>query len=378
MAIMTCLRIAVLSLLVQGTSGKYRGDIVRAGTMAGGHMVERGFVTCVSGQDDQEVKILEQSIRRLRALGNPDPIEVFHVATVSEEQAKPVTKLSRVTVVDLTERITKKELAAVKGDVKKYRPMCRTMAILHTTFSKVAWFNHDVTFFKNPHHLWSFPSVDDSGMLFFHERPAMPKKAHLKRHSKLCNDVEDFAAGNGLTLMSDFRSRHHALCRGNQQSVQSSAVLFYDQSKPSAQKALKMLKTLHIQFLVTGKLEEWHIADKELPWIAAELSNQTGSMFSSMRPQYLVKQGLESPKQCYCGVQGDPESEDEVLYSEGYAIWSSECSESDSVTTKTFGYDQAETGTNQVCSASFLKEHKKRPLNEQELAVLRSFSQLWI
>merc|ERR1719161_1553756 len=155
----------------------------------------------------------------------------------------------------------------------------------------------------NPHNLWSFPNIDESGMLFFHERPATPKNAHLKRHSMLCNDIEDFAAGNGLGMLSDFRTRHRALCRGKSQSVQSSAVMFYDQTKPSAQKALKMLKTLHIQFLVAGKLDEWHIADKELPWIAAELSNQTGSLFSSVRPQYLVKQGLESDRQCYCGVQ---------------------------------------------------------------------------
>merc|ERR1719380_510957 len=113
------LRFLLLALVGPFTFAKpQRGDIVRGGTSSGKKLAETGFVTCSNGQGDEGT--LEQAIRRLRALGNSDPVEVFHVGGVLDDEAKAkLSQISRVHIVALESRLTKKEVAAVQGKTKK-------------------------------------------------------------------------------------------------------------------------------------------------------------------------------------------------------------------------------------------------------------------
>merc|ERR1719160_372667 len=116
----------IILVLPSITAKPQRGEMVRGGSAHGKKLAETGFVTCSNGQGDEGT--LEQAIRRLRALGNSDPVEVFHVGGVLDEEAKTkLSQISRVHVVALESRLTKKEVAAVSGETKKYIPTCRTM-----------------------------------------------------------------------------------------------------------------------------------------------------------------------------------------------------------------------------------------------------------
>lgn len=367
-----------LALLMPFTIAKpQRGEIVRGGTTHGKKLAESGFVTCSNGQGDEGT--LEQAIRRLRALGNSDPVEVFHVGGVLDDEAKTkLSQISRVHVVSLESRLTKKEVSAVAGETKKYMQTCRTMALLHAGFAKVIGFDPETTFLSNPSHIWNHPVLANSGMLFFYDRPEVDGGFTSQTHSKLCDELEEFMHEKEISMEGNFRENHKELCSGTMNHFQSSSVFAYDMMQPKARETLKMLKDLHQHLLLAkriGDYGEHMVAEKELHWIAAEMVGETKlDMFTPAGPpQVMLQKSTMTEDACNCLAQVDPADPQKLLFVSGFHFWTARCSGADSVTVSQGGHEDQEK-----CNVRWLKRQKLRPILDNEKVVMRSFGEMWI
>lgn len=312
--------------------------MVRGGSAHGKKLAETGFVTCSNGQGDEGT--LEQAIRRLRALGNSDPVEVFHVGGTLDDEAKTkLTQISRVHVVALESRLTKKEVAAVAGETKKYMNTCHTMALLHAGFAKVIGFDTETTFLRNPQHIWDDPVMDKSGMLFFYDKAGEVEGGFgSQSYSQLCDDLEEFMHVQNLNEDGNFKENHKELCSGmTTKDVQSSAVFAYDMTKTKARDTLKVLKDLHLHLLLAkriGSHGEETVPEKELHWIAAEMVGESKhEIFTHAGPpQFMVAKDAITDDACNCLAQVDPTNPKKLLFVSGFDYWTAKCSRADSVT----------------------------------------------
>ncbi|KDO19208.1 hypothetical protein SPRG_15651 [Saprolegnia parasitica CBS 223.65] len=131
---------------------------------------DRGIVLCLH---DHVVPMGASLLQELRALGNYDPVQVYHclpneLATVSRDllASDPL-----VEIIDVCSLLLTTPLFPSSASIREFQGFwLKPLALLFSSFDQVMLLDADDIFLENPSTLWASPSYTETGTLFFYDR----------------------------------------------------------------------------------------------------------------------------------------------------------------------------------------------------------------
>lgn len=236
----------------------------------------RGFAGCV-GRGDQWREGWA-TLKSLRATGNMDPVQIFHVdGELSTEAIQHLESVGNVKVHDL------KEALGGRADLRKYRGYaCSSMALLVSSFEHVMQISGDGILFSDPAPLWQDERLRRTGALFVRDRLALNTRGQA-----LCTWIRNTALP-WLTRTSPelhaaldekFEERRQDVCLLGSKHLQCSNQVFIDRTRPEIQRVLAIFYRLQEAFFDFPKQYTRSratspgpfLGEKELYWISCEL-----------------------------------------------------------------------------------------------------------
>ncbi|EQC25329.1 hypothetical protein SDRG_16792 [Saprolegnia diclina VS20] len=248
---------------------------------------DRGIVLCLHNHN---VPMGASLLQELRALGNYDPVQVYHclpeeLATVSRDllASDPL-----VEIIDVCSLLLSTPLFPPSTSVREFQSFwLKPLALLFSSFDQVMLLDADDIFFENPSTLWASLSYTETGTLFFYDRVV---NASMFLNTAVTMYASDGAETNVTYIKQLFAQvfplkelgfpHPHApspqlqasmVWRGHSAHEQDSSVVLIDKVRagPNVLRALFVLIT-STRFVDPGF--SW--GDKEAFWLAYELVGQ--------------------------------------------------------------------------------------------------------
>ncbi|OQR89412.1 hypothetical protein THRCLA_09752 [Thraustotheca clavata] len=114
-------------------------------------------------------------IQELRSLGNIKPIQIYHCFEELTEKNQALILeadvLNRTETIEICSLLLDNRYLSNLLDALEYQSYyIKILALLHTSFDEVMMLDVDDIFFQNPDVLWTIPSYQATGTLFFYDR----------------------------------------------------------------------------------------------------------------------------------------------------------------------------------------------------------------